>query len=56
LAAGLSECWDGAINDHAGLEEFGALLEAELKRRGKWRRVVRLFIEPQLPKALRPIK
>lgn len=48
LAAGLFECWHGGIDDHAGLGKLGALLEAELKRRGQWRRVVRLFFEPQL--------
>lgn len=48
LAAALFECWHGAINDHAGLKELGPLLEAELKRRGQWRRVVRIFVEPQL--------
>lgn len=48
LAAGLFECWHRMINDHAGLKELGPLLEAELKRRGQWRRVVRLYIEPQL--------
>ncbi|MCD1590229.1 hypothetical protein K7H13_05575 [Qipengyuania citrea] len=48
LAAGLFECWHRMIDDHAGLKELGPLLEAELKRRGQWRRVVRLYIEPQL--------
>lgn len=48
LAAGLFECWHGAISDHAGLKELGPLIEAELNRRGQWKRVVRLFIEPQL--------
>lgn len=48
LAVGLFECWHGAINDHAGLKELGPLLEAELKRRGQWRRVLRIFVEPQL--------
>ncbi|WP_332811633.1 hypothetical protein, partial [Sphingomonas sp.] len=48
LVAGLFECWHGAIDDHAGLRELGPLLEAELKRRGQWRRAARLFVEPQL--------
>lgn len=48
LAAGLFECWHRMIDDHAGLKELGPLLEAELKRRGQWRRVVRLYVEPQL--------
>lgn len=48
LAAGLFECWHGSIDDHAGLKELGPLIEAELKLRGQWRRVVRLFVEPQL--------
>ncbi|MCW2411583.1 MULTISPECIES: hypothetical protein [unclassified Sphingobium] len=48
LAAGVFECWQGAIGDHAGLKELGPLLEAELRRRGQWRRVIRLFVEPQL--------
>lgn len=55
LAAGLFECWHGAINDHAGLKELGPLLEAELKRRGQWKRVVRLFVEPQLRRRARHI-
>lgn len=48
LAAGLFECWQSAIGDHAGLKQLGPLLEAELKRRGQWKRAVRLFVEPQL--------
>jgi len=48
LAAGLFECWHRMIDDHAGLKELGPLLEAELKRRGQWRRVVRIYVEPQL--------
>lgn len=48
LAAGLFECWHRMIDDHADLKELGPLLEAELKRRGQWRRVVRLYVEPQL--------
>ncbi|MES0090096.1 hypothetical protein [Mesorhizobium sp. M0030] len=48
LAAAMFELWQGAIGDHAGINELGPLLENELKRRGQWRRVVRLFVEPQL--------
>lgn len=48
LAAGIYECWHGAIDDHAGLKKLAPLLEAELKRRRQWKRVVRLFVEPQL--------
>ena len=48
LAAGLFECWHRMIDDQAGLKGLGPLLEAELKRRGKWTRVVRLYVEPQL--------
>lgn len=48
LAAGLFECWHRMIDDHAGLKELGPLLEAELKRRGQWTRVVRIYVEPQL--------
>jgi hypothetical protein len=48
LAAGLFECWHRAIGDEAGLKELGPLLEAELKRRGQWKRVVRIYVEPQL--------
>lgn len=48
LAAGLFECWHRAIGDDAGLKELGPLFETELKRRGQWRRAVRLFVEPQL--------
>lgn len=48
LAAGLFECWHRIIDNHAGLKELGPLLEAELKRRGQWTRVVRIYVEPQL--------
>jgi hypothetical protein len=48
LAAGLFECWHGAIEEHANIKELGSLLEAELKRRRQWRRAIRLFFEPQL--------
>ncbi|WP_161598972.1 NACHT domain-containing protein [Aidingimonas lacisalsi] len=48
LAAGLFECWHGATGDHAGLEELAPKIEAELKRRGRWEQVVRLYIQPQL--------
>lgn len=48
LAAGLFECWHRMIGDQADLKELAPLLEAELKRRGQWRRVVRLYVEPQL--------
>jgi hypothetical protein len=48
LAAGVFLCWHGAIHDHAGLKELASVLEAELKQRGQWRRVVLLYIEPQL--------
>jgi hypothetical protein len=48
LAAGLYECWRTAIDNHAGLEKLPLKLEAELKRRGRWKQVVRLYIEPQL--------
>lgn len=55
LAAGLFECWHGAINDHAGLKELGPMLEAELKERGQWKRTVRIFVEPQLRRRARHI-
>lgn len=48
LAAGLFECWHTGIDDHADVKGLGVLLEKELERRGQWRRVARLFIEPQL--------
>lgn len=48
LAAGLFECWHRMIGDQAGLKELAPLLETELKRRAQWRRVVRLYVEPQL--------
>lgn len=48
LAAGLFECWHTAIGDHAGLEELAPKIEDELKRRERWKQVVRLYIEPQL--------
>ncbi len=48
LAAGLFECWHTMIGDHAGLEQLAPKIETELKRRGRWRQVVRLYIEPQL--------
>ena len=48
LAVGIFECWHWAFGDHGGLKELGPLIEAELKRRGQWKRVVRLFVEPQL--------
>ncbi|SDL38152.1 hypothetical protein SAMN05661010_01513 [Modicisalibacter muralis] len=48
LAAGLFECWHGPIADHAGLEELAPKIEAELKWRGRWEQVVRLYIQPQL--------
>ncbi|MCE8013088.1 hypothetical protein [Billgrantia desiderata] len=48
LAAGLFECWHTAIDDHAGLEKLPLKIETELKRRGRWEQVVRLYIEPQL--------
>lgn len=48
LAAGLFECWHTAIGDDAGLKELAPKIEAELKRRGRWEQVVRLYIEPQL--------
>ncbi|MGN6497824.1 MAG: hypothetical protein ACTHK5_10890, partial [Tsuneonella sp.] len=55
LAAGLFECWHNAIGDDAGLKELGPLVEAELKRRGQWRRVVRLFVEPQLRRGVQHV-
>lgn len=48
LAAGLFECWRTAIGDHAGLQELAPKIEVELKRRERWKQVVRLYIEPQL--------
>lgn len=48
LAAGLYECWHSALGDSDGIKQLGPALEIELKRRGKWGRAVRLFIEPQL--------
>lgn len=48
LAAGLFECWHTAIGDHAGLQELAPKIEIELKRRERWKQVVRLYIEPQL--------
>jgi len=48
LAAGLYECWHGALEGQVFIEELSSQLEAELKRRKQWGRAVRLFIEPQL--------
>lgn len=48
LAAGLFECWHTGIDDHAGLQELAPKIEVELKRRERWKQVVRLYIEPQL--------
>ncbi|WP_156363832.1 hypothetical protein [Sphingomonas sp. Leaf357] len=48
LAAGLYECWNGGIGNDGALKDLGALLEDELKRRRQWKRVVRIFVEPQL--------
>lgn len=48
LAAGLFECWHTAISDHVGLKEITAKVESELKQRGRWEQVVRLYIQPQL--------
>lgn len=48
LAAGLFECWHTANSDHAGLKELTAKVESELKQRGRWEQVVRLYIQPQL--------
>jgi hypothetical protein len=55
LAAGLFECWHGAIGDHAGLKELAPKIEAELKRRGRWKQVVRLYIQPQLKQRLQHV-
>ena len=55
LAAGLFECWHTAIGDHAGLKELAPEIEAELKRRGRWKQVVRLYIEPQLRRRLQHV-
>ncbi|WP_035576861.1 hypothetical protein [Halomonas sp. TG39a] len=48
LAAGLFECWNGATGDQDGLNELAPKIEAELKRRERWKQVMRLYIEPQL--------
>ncbi len=48
LAAGLFVCWRENIGDHAGVEELTPQIEAELKRRGRWKQAARLYIEPQL--------
>jgi hypothetical protein len=55
LAAGLFECWHTAIDDHAGLKELGPKIEGELKRRGRWEQVVRLYIQPQLKRRLQHV-
>lgn len=55
LAAGLFECWHGAIHEDESLKKLEALLETELKARGQWRRVVRLFVEPQLRRRTRHV-
>lgn len=48
LAAGLFQCWHRVVGDDSSLKKLGPLLEAELTRRGQWRRVACLFVEPQL--------
>lgn len=48
LAAGLFECWHTGIAEHSGLKELASKIEIELKRRERWKQVVRLYIEPQL--------
>lgn len=48
LAAGLFVCWREHISTHAGLTELTPQIEAELKRRGRWTQVVRIYIQPQL--------
>jgi hypothetical protein len=55
LAAGLFECWHTAVGDHAGLKELTPKIEAEIKRRGRWKQVVRLYIEPQLRRRLQNV-
>ena len=48
LAAGMFECWHGAVGDQTGIKELEPMIEAELKRRRQWKRVIRLYVEPQL--------
>lgn len=55
LAAGLFECWNGATGDHAGLDELAPKIEAELKRRERWKQVMRLYIEPQLSRRVQHV-
>jgi hypothetical protein len=55
LAAGLFECWHTMIGDDAGLKELAPKIEAELKRRGRWEQVVRIYIEPQLRRRLQHV-